>query len=156
MSLKLTDSRLAMWRAVVALAHADGVVMPKEAEFGALYMDRAGASDEQREILRQDLYHPRDPGEMFAQISESSDKADFFEFARALLWCDGDVSAQEEAIVEKLQRDHVESLRPERLAAGIRALRDEQTAARMKQDAAAGKWAKEHLGFGAIMARVYW
>lgn len=156
MGNRLTDSRLAMWRAVLAMAHADGVVMPKEAEFGALYMDRAGASDEQREILREDLQNPQDPAEMFAQIAEPSDKADFFEFARALLWCDGDFSAQEEAIVERLQKNHIDSLRPEKLVADLRALRDEQAMTRMKDDAMESGWAKKHVGLGAILSRVTW
>lgn len=156
MGIKLTDSRLAMWRAVLAMAHTDGVVMPKEAEFGALYMDRAGASDEQREILREDLQNPQDPAEMFARIIEPSDKADFFEFARALLWCDGDFSAQEKAIVERLQKTHIDSLHPERLAVELHALRDEQALARMRDEAAENGWAKRHVGLGAILSRVTW
>lgn len=156
MAAALTPSRLAMWRAVIALAHADGVVMPSESEFAATYMDRTGASDEQRETLRQDLMHPADPGEAFARIADPADKADFFQFARALLWHGGDTAAQEEAIVARLQSAHIAALRPEELTATLRQLHDAQIAARMKADAQEGDWAHRHVGLGAILSRVYW
>lgn len=156
MAQTLTDSRFAMWRAIIALAHADGIVMPSEEEFGARYMDRTGASDAQRDILRQDLLSAHDPGTLFAQITRPEDKADFFQFARALLWCDGDFAAQEAAIIERLQTDHVGSLAPAALAADLHALRDEQTLARMKADAEAQDWAKRHVGLGVLLSRIYW
>lgn len=104
MSDSLNESRFYMWRTVVAMAHADGVVTPHELSFINDYVRDINLSQEQLDIVGQDILNPQDISEMFSNITESQDKTDFFALARALSWCDGDYDAQEKCIIENLER----------------------------------------------------
>ena len=90
MSELVTESRFYMWRAVVALAHADGVVTPHEISFIHEYAQNISFTKGQVSTLADDLQTPQDTYDMFARIMDQSDKKDFFALARALSWCDGD------------------------------------------------------------------
>jgi len=104
MSELVTDSRFYMWRAIVAMAHADGVVTPHEISFIHEYAQDVSFSKEQIGVLATDLQTPQDPYEMFSRIDVQEDKKDFFALARALSWCDGDFAAQEQQIIKCLER----------------------------------------------------
>ncbi|MCI5059913.1 MAG: TerB family tellurite resistance protein [Alphaproteobacteria bacterium] len=109
MSGKLNESRFYMWRAVVAMVHADGVVTPHEMFFVSEHTKSLDFSPEQNEIFLNDLKKPQSVDEMFARITHAQDRKDFFSLARALSWCDGDFDAQEKAILERLEElDSVE------------------------------------------------
>lgn len=109
MSEGLNDSRFYMWRAVVAMAHADGVVTPHEMAFINDYIKDMSLSAQQLEIIGQDLHTPQDTYEMFAHISDLQDKRDFFALARALSWCDGDYDEQEKHIIDCLEESHIDN-----------------------------------------------
>ena len=103
----ITESRLYMWRAVVAMVHADGVVTPHEVSFINDYIHDMQLSHVQLEMIGQDLQTPQDVYEMFANVSELQDRKDFFALARALSWCDGDFDAQEKTIINRLEEKHL-------------------------------------------------
>ena len=103
----INESRFYMWRAVVAMVHADGVVTPHEVSFINDYISDMDLSKGQLELIGQDLHTPQDAYEMFAYISEAQDRKDFFALARALSWCDGDYDAQEKAIINQLEENHL-------------------------------------------------
>lgn len=100
----LTESRFYMWRAIVAMVHADGVVTPHELAFVNDFISEIELSSSQLEILRDDLEVVQDIYEMFVQITDKQDQIDFFSLARALSWCDGDFDQQEKEILERLQK----------------------------------------------------
>lgn len=103
----VTESRFYMWRAVVAMVHADGVVTPHELAFVNDYMRDIHLSEEQLEIVGEDLHTPQDVYHMFSQIEDRQDRIDFFALARALSWCDGDYDGQEKIIIEQLEKLHL-------------------------------------------------
>lgn len=106
MSEHISDSRFNMWRAVVAMVHADGVVTPHELAFVNDHVRELNLSEGQLQTVSQDLQTPQDVYEMFAHISDVEDKKDFFALARALSWCDGDFAKQEQHIIECLEESH--------------------------------------------------
>ena len=94
----VTNSRFYMWRAVVAMVHADGVVTPHEVTFVNDYIYDIDLSKEQLAVIGQDLQTPQDVYGMFSRITDKQDKKDFFALARALSWCDGDYDGQEKRL----------------------------------------------------------
>ena len=102
----LNESRFYMWRAVVAMIHADDVVTPHELSFIQDTMKGLELSAGQHDIIRQDIETPQLIHEMFGKIADIDDRKEFFALARALSWCDGDFDAQEEKILEYLEQSH--------------------------------------------------
>lgn len=98
-----------MWRAVFAMVHADGVVAKEEKEFVEHYLDAVPFSEEQAAVLREDLNTPQDVGEMLSKVTHNEDKGQFFQFSRLLIWCDGDLDAQEQKILDEYLGEHVKS-----------------------------------------------
>lgn len=103
----LTESRFYMWRAVVAMVHADGVVTPHEVTFVNDYINDINLNRKQLQIIGEDLQTPQDVYDMYAHITDLQDKKDFFALARALSWCDGDYDGQEKKIIECLEEVHM-------------------------------------------------
>ena len=106
MPKSLSESRFYMWRTVVAMIHADGVVTPHELAFVHDYMKDLELSEEQQKTIHQDIEQPQPIHEMFGEIEELQDRKEFFALARALCWCDGDFDAQEKSILEYLEQSH--------------------------------------------------
>jgi hypothetical protein len=104
----VSESRFYMWRAVVAMVHADGVVTPHELSFVNDHVNAIRLSGAQTKIIGEDLKTPQDAYDMFARIYENQDKRDFFALARALSWCDGDFASQEENIIKHLEAVHMD------------------------------------------------
>ncbi len=111
----LSDSRFYMWRAIFALAHADGHVSDEERRFMEIYLSRLSATPEQKQILKGDIEHRHDVAPLFAKISVEKDVEDFFNFARLLVWSDGDFGKQERQIMDLLRQRHDTPLGTERL-----------------------------------------
>lgn len=117
MADQLTESRFSMWRALIALAHADGVVMPHELDFITRSSSAETISDEQKVILQADLETAQDVSALFKQITHSGDRKEFFAMARSLCWSDGDFDEQERHILDhlkELDKDSQESLKESR------------------------------------------
>ena len=108
MPLGIEESRFNMWRAVVAMVHADGVVTPHELSFINEHVKRINLSPAQIQVIGADLQTPQDTYEMFSKITDQNDKSDFFALARALSWCDGDFASQEESIIKNLEAAHLD------------------------------------------------
>lgn len=103
----LPTSRFNMWRAVVAMIHADGVVTAHEIDFVNNHIFDLGLSGEQLTAIQEDIQTPQDVGNMFASIELEQDKRDFFVLARALSWCDGDLDKQEAKILHTIHAKHM-------------------------------------------------
>jgi len=105
----LTDSQFYMWRALFALVHADDVVTKEEVRFMAEILEGIPFADDQRAILNNDITEAQDITAMFASITDKKDQAAFFEFARELVWIDGDYGPEEQEIMLKLKEIHVQN-----------------------------------------------
>lgn len=104
MTESISESRFHMWRCVVGMAHADGIITPHELAFINDYVKDLSFSKEQLDIMGEDLLNPQDVDTLFSSITDPQDKKDFFALARALSWCDGDYDAQEKLIIERLEK----------------------------------------------------
>lgn len=111
----LSDSRFYMWRAIFALAHADGHVSAEERRFMDVYLSRLPATQDQKQTLQADIAHAQDVGAMFSKIMADKDRDDFFNFARLLVWCDGDFSEQEKRIMDMVRQRQDTPLGTERM-----------------------------------------
>jgi len=99
----LSKSRFNMWRAVIAVIHADQVVRPHEINFVLENLDKVEMSPMQREMLVDDLSSPFDLMTAFAGITREKDREDFFHLAAAAAWSDGDMNAQESKVLKTLK-----------------------------------------------------
>ncbi len=98
----LSESRFNMWRAVVAMAHADAVVKPHEIHFILENTQNVPMTEGQRSMLAEDLRTPASMQDLFDKISNPRDKEDFFHLARAICWSDGDFDETEQAMLRQL------------------------------------------------------
>ena len=101
--MSISDSRFNMWRAVTAMVHADSVVRPHEVNFIVENIRKLPLSDEQIEILSDDLQTPRDIEVSFREITAPRDREDFFHLARAIAWSDGDFDDREQALLDRIR-----------------------------------------------------
>ena len=99
----LPPSRFYMWRALTAMAHADGVITPHEVEFLSEQTANLPLSQAQREMLGRDLREEQDVAVMFSQVTDAKDREEFFLLARVLCWSDGDFDEQERKMIELLE-----------------------------------------------------
>lgn len=99
---EISESRFNMWRAVVSMIHADGVVMPQEINCVLEYTRDIPFSEEQRRVIERDISLPQPVRELFARITSPRDREYFFHLARAVSWSDGDLDEREEALLREL------------------------------------------------------
>jgi len=102
----VTESQFYMWRAVFAMAHADDVIEPSEAEMMSAVIWDFDFSEEQRTILEKDIVHKQDVMDMFRLIPDEKDRLNFFEFAYQMAKVDGVFSEAEQNILTQIQRRH--------------------------------------------------
>ncbi|MGH1375860.1 MAG: DUF533 domain-containing protein [Alphaproteobacteria bacterium] len=108
MTKGVSNSQFYMWRTLFSIAHADNVVTDEEIEFMAHILEDIDFSDEQTKILKDDIITPKDVEGMFQGITESEDRMQFFNFARDLVWVDGDFGSEEQGVMLKLFEAHME------------------------------------------------
>ncbi len=96
------ESEFYMWRAVFAFTYVDNVLSLEEQELLRAYLKKVPFSAEQLATLKKDLQHPGDVVGLYRKITRSEDKERFCVLARAIVWCEGDITAQEKAILKKV------------------------------------------------------
>lgn len=106
----VTESQFYMWRALFAMAHADDIVTDEEIRFMMEALEDIPFTPEQKNILKDDISVPQDIEVMFQKISDAKDQAMFFNFARDLVWIDGDYGEAEQEIMLKLKRLHIQNV----------------------------------------------
>ena len=136
MSGSISESRFNMWRAVIAMAHADDKITQEEIAFVENYIERIPFSDSQKQDLRDDLERPKKVGDMLFGVTEQADRADFFQFATMIAWSDKDYDVREKDLVNRLtidqkdqynEQDLLKNLREARTAGALRrALENEE------------------------------
>ncbi len=119
MSKPISDSRFYMWRTLFAVAHADNVVTDEEIEFMAHILEDVNFTDKQTDILKDDIVNPKNVELMFQGVTELNDRIEFFDFARDLVWVDGDFGSQEQSVMIKLQQEHMKRINVEDMMGNI-------------------------------------
>lgn len=107
MTGSVNESEFYMWRTLFAVAHADNVVTEEEISFMAEILDDVQFTDEQTEILKDDIVNAKNVTEMFSGVINPSDRVKFFEFARDLVWVDGDFASEEQSVMIGLYKQHI-------------------------------------------------
>lgn len=108
--MSVSDSRFNMWRGVVAFAHANQDVEPKEREFIVKFFETVPFSHEQQLQLLEELETPQDLDDIFEKITEANDRSEFILFARMMCWADGSLDAQEEAILKRMNGEIIRKI----------------------------------------------
>lgn len=106
----LTDSKFNMWRAVFAIAHADHEVTSDEKEMMLNTLEKLILSNEQRAVLKEDIYIPGNPIDLFEKITELDDRIEFFKYSKQMMWADDQYSSKEQNVMIKLKTIHQQKL----------------------------------------------
>jgi uncharacterized membrane protein YebE (DUF533 family) len=119
----VSTSMFYMWRCVICIAHADGMIHEKEVEylrriFGN--MDRAyGLSDEQKALFEDDLENPKQIRDLIRYINDPYFRSQLIYFGGLMAHVDGDLHPSEEALLKKLHADQLASLDMEQIRAEV-------------------------------------
>lgn len=106
MSKKISESRFYMWRTLFAMAHADNIITQEELRFMSQVLEDIKFSEEQTNILKDDIVNAKNIEEMFTGIKDTQDRVAFFNFARDLVWSDGEFCEDEQNAIMRLRRAH--------------------------------------------------
>lgn len=98
----ISESEFNMWRAVFAFTYVDNVLSLEEQGLLNSYLAKVPFTLAQRDILKDDLKDPKDVVMLYRRITGKEDKERFCVLARAIVWCEGDITAQEKAILKKV------------------------------------------------------
>ncbi len=98
----ITDSEFAMWRAVFAFSFVDNSLSIEEQELLRSYLAKVSFTPPQLATLRADMQKPQNVEALYKQITDAKDKKQFCLLARALVWCEGNMEKQEEAILKRV------------------------------------------------------
>lgn len=105
-----SESEFYLWRALFALAHADGQVTGDEITFLNNAMATSHLTEKQRIILQDDMENPKNIEDMFEKITIPKHRTQFFYHARLLFWSDGDFDKQEQELMARLQSLQVKTV----------------------------------------------
>lgn len=119
MSRAVTDSQFYMWRTLFAISHADNVLTAEEIRYMTEILEEIPFSEGQKNTLRNDIANPQDIEAMFVKISDQNDRTEFFNFARELVWIDGDFGEDEQAIMVRLKQLHIMDIDVDKLVGNV-------------------------------------
>jgi uncharacterized membrane protein YebE (DUF533 family) len=148
MSEGVTESQFYMWRAIFAIAHADGQITEDEEAFMDQHMRGIPFSLKQKAILEDDIAHAKDPGVMLSKVTDEKDQGTFFQFARLMCWSDGNYDAQEKEIMQRLLGSHMERLDVASLTKALSASKELVDKQHM------GNRESQKSGFSAMVSRI--
>lgn len=94
-----------LWRAVFSLVHADDDVDQAERDYVHGMMEVFHFSQQQKEIVKEDLEYPKDTLELFKALKNTRHRKQFFVMARTIIWCDGIFHDKEKEIIERIEND---------------------------------------------------
>ncbi len=113
---------LTMWRCIIAVAHADGVVSPAERSYLTNVFqkmeERRGLTAEQKHILLADIEQPQDIAVLLPQINDPVYRAQLIDFARVLAYKDG-LHPSEDVLLKKLHANVLNHVDLDRVKAQV-------------------------------------
>ena len=120
----LNDSLFAMWRCVVAVAHADGILHDKEeAHFQKLFADLGGAIDippAQAAQLIADLKQPQDIASLLPTVTDAEQRCLLVNFAHVVAHVDGELHPEEAKLLALLDKNVPQTQDTDRIRDEIR------------------------------------
>jgi uncharacterized membrane protein YebE (DUF533 family) len=121
----ISNSLFYMWRCIIVIAHADGMIHDKErAYFANIFsnMDRVyGLSEEQKQAFADDLVNEKKISDLIRHINDPEIRGQLIYFGGLLARIDGDMHPSEEAILKKLHADQMASLDMEQIRTEVHA-----------------------------------
>lgn len=122
--LPLSESQFQMWRAVIAIAQADGKIQPEERAqidraLGAL--DRVhGLTEAQKKTVNDDFAAPKKVASILPLITEPQFRGELIHFAQAIAWADNELSVDEEGILTALKAGQMTVVDQNQLRADVK------------------------------------
>lgn len=98
-----SDEVFNLWRAVFALAHADGKIDSAERNYIDGMMEVFRFAPEQQNVVREELDNPQSPASLFGQLEDQELQTQYFDMARTILWCDGEYHEKEQSIMNEIR-----------------------------------------------------
>lgn len=104
----LNDSLFSMWRCVISVAHADGLVHAEElAHFDRIFKflaDGFTVTPEQRARFADDLKEAQDLGSLLPRVSDPEQRCLLVSFAHIVAHVDGELHPNEAALLDLLDK----------------------------------------------------
>ncbi len=120
----INTSLYAMWRCVICIAHADGIIQPEERSYLEKIfanLDRVyGLTPTQKLTLAADLEIPQNLADLLGKVTEAEYRGMLIHFGTILANADGVVTEDEERILDMLHAQQMDSVDAEKLREDIR------------------------------------
>lgn len=117
-------SLYAMWRCVICIAHADGIIQPEERVYLEKIfanLDRVyGLTPTQKITLAGDLEIPQNLADLLGKVTEAEYRGMLIHFGTILANADGIVTEDEEHILNMLHAQQMDSVDADKLREDIR------------------------------------
>jgi len=121
----VSDSMFNMWRCIIMVAHADGVIHEKESEFFEKIfasMAKVYALTEAHHLTwQQDLETAQNIDALLPKVTDPEFKSMLLYFSQVVAWVDGNLSPDESALLKKLHNSLMPNAPTEKIMAEIRA-----------------------------------
>jgi tellurite resistance protein len=120
----MDESLFNMWRCVVCIAHADGIVQPEERAYLEKIFQNLqrvhGMSPTQKVTLMADLETPQNLADLLPKVTDPQYRGQLLYFGTILAHADGTVTEDEERVLEMLRAQQMEDIDAEKLREEIR------------------------------------
>lgn len=104
--MPVSDSFFSMWRCIIVMAHADGVIHEKEREFFEKVFANMGRvyalTPEHLKIFDGDLKKAQDIDTLMPRITDPECRSLLLYFSQVVAWIDGNLSPDESGLLKKL------------------------------------------------------
>lgn len=125
MTEAFNESKFAMWRCIIGMAHADGILHEDEQTYLTTIFDnmrdRAGMPADMHDILVEDLHNPKDPSQFMGKIVDPAFRSQLVYFARLLAYKDGEKHPDEAQLLHMMKAEMSGGVDMEALRAEVRA-----------------------------------
>lgn len=120
----VSESLYNMWRCVICIAHADGIIQPEEREYLEKIftnLDRTyGLTPTQKMTLAADLEIPQNLADLLVKVKEPEYRGMLIHFGTILANADGIITEDEERILNMLHAQQMDSIDADKLREDIR------------------------------------
>jgi uncharacterized membrane protein YebE (DUF533 family) len=120
----VSDSMFNMWRCIIMVAHADGVIHEKESEFFekvfAAMSKVYALTEAHHQTWKEDLETAQSIDPLLGKITDPEFKSMLLYFAQVVAWIDGHLSPDESALLKKLHSSLMPNAPTEKIMADIR------------------------------------
>lgn len=108
--VEVNDSKFAMWRMAIILSMSDHLLKNSEIDLIHEYWANFDFSEAQKVQLDEDFRSPPEFDAIWPQITDKLDRAHLINFALVLFNVDGDFSAMEKLLWEKINQLHAQTI----------------------------------------------